>query len=75
MGRVARKAVGVYVSPHVDREVEHLSVDTGKTKSELYELGLRVLLELLRDGRLSAETSRRIEELREKLQAVASARN
>ncbi len=60
----ARKPVGVYVSPEVDRQIEYLVVDSGATKSELYELGARLLLELVRHGEISEATRQRVEEIR-----------
>ena len=68
-----RRPVGVYVDPRVDREVEHLAVDTGLTKSELYELGARILVELARQGRLTGETEKAVKGIRailEKIKAV-----
>ena len=67
MGR--RRMVGVYIDPQVDREVEHLSVDTGRTKSELYELGARVVVDLVRSGDLAPGTKAMLEELRKTIAA------
>lgn len=46
-----RKAVGIYVDVEVDRRLGHLAVDTGMSKSELYELGARTLLKVVLEGR------------------------
>ncbi|MCE4613274.1 MAG: hypothetical protein F7C07_05525 [Desulfurococcales archaeon] len=42
-----RKPVEVYVALRTDRGIEHLSVDSKKSKSELYELGARILLAIV----------------------------
>ena len=49
---MGRRPIGVYVAPRVDRGIEHLAVDAGRTKSELYELGVRILLALAKHGRV-----------------------
>ena len=66
-----RRAVGVYVDPQVDREVEHLAVDTGLTKSELYELGAKIILAVAKSGRLPEDLASRLDEqARAKLQQI-----
>jgi hypothetical protein len=49
---MGRRAVGVYVDELVDKMIEHLSIDAEITKSDLYELGARIVLALAGEGRL-----------------------
>ena len=73
-----RHVVGVYVDPRVDREIEHLSVDSGQTKSGLYELGARILIALARHGTapdvLAAILQERDEQALEKLLDLLAAK-
>ena len=59
---MVRRAVGVYVDPQVDREVEHLAVDTDLTKSELYELGAKIILVVAKTGRLPEDLASQLDE-------------
>ncbi|MEB3861260.1 MAG: hypothetical protein GSR84_03460 [Desulfurococcales archaeon] len=49
---MGRRPVGVYVIPRVDYGIEHIAVDVVRTKSELYELGVRILLVLAKHDRV-----------------------
>ena len=75
MGRVK---IGLVVEDWVDRAVEHLMADTGAAKSMLYELGARLLLAVLRHGRVPddlgfALAERDPEALRQLQQLLAAA--
>ena len=59
-----RTRVSVLIEKDLDRKIEHLAIDLNKTKSELYELGARILVELVETGRVSEDTLAEVEELR-----------
>jgi len=71
---VSRRLVGVYVDPRVDREIEHLAVDTGKKKSDLYELGAKILIDLVTMKTLGTETANKLGELQEAFSKAVTAR-
>ncbi len=66
---MSRIRISVLIDRDLDRKIEHLAIDLGRTKYKLYELGARILVELLDKGELSKETNEALKELREKLEA------
>ncbi len=67
MGSRPRTRVSVYVDPDLDRTIEHLAVDLGMKKYEIYELGARVIVELLTSGTLSEQLRSKIARLHAKV--------
>ena len=67
-----RVRVSVLVPLDLDRKIEHLAVDLQLRKYELYELGARLVTEILVRGGMSEETRRRIDELRKRLAEVCN---
>ena len=59
----SRKNIGIYVSPSIDQLVHIVAVKTSRTKSELYELGARLLLDLLTMKTIGTDTMNDLTEL------------
>ncbi|MCE4619014.1 MAG: hypothetical protein F7C37_06190 [Desulfurococcales archaeon] len=76
MNRLVRRVVvGVRIDPEVDREIEHLKVDTRLMKGDLYEAGAAVVLAIARLGRVPKELLQTLSpKHREVLVKVANAR-
>lgn len=47
-----KRAVGIWVDPRIDTAVEHLKADTRLTKSEIYELGARIVVAIAKAKRV-----------------------
>ncbi|ALL00055.1 hypothetical protein Pyrde_0005 [Pyrodictium delaneyi] len=57
---MSRTRVSVYVDTELDRTIEHLAVDLGMKKYEIYELGARAIVELITTGTLSEQLRSKI---------------
>jgi hypothetical protein len=66
-----RIRVSVFVDPELDKTIEHLAVDLNKKKYELYELGAKILVELVTMGNLSEETKAAIAGMQRQAKARA----
>ena len=73
MGSKPRVRVSVFVDPELDRTIEHLAVDLGMKKYEIYELGARVIVELITTGTLSEQLRSKIARLHNKARGLAAA--
>lgn len=65
-----RTRVSVFIDREIDRTIEHLAIDLGMKKYEVYELGARAIVDLLTNGRLSEELRSRIDSLRARAAAL-----
>ncbi|ALL01932.1 hypothetical protein Pyrde_1889 [Pyrodictium delaneyi] len=67
MGSKPRIRVSIFVDPEIDRTIEHLSIDLNMKKYEIYEIGARVIVELLTTGKLSEQLRNKIASMHNKV--------